>query len=208
MAFCTSCGATIDPNAKFCTKCGASMPVSATPPAAVTAAGGPAAQAQGGGGGFKVVVIVLGIVFAIAIIAVVIIGYGAYRLAQNVKVEQQGNTTKVETPFGTVESQKNGSVEVARKMGVDVYPGAEPIEGNAVMKMGGKTIAAANFESEDDPQKVFEFYKERYPDARVVSQNDDEYHIMAGDEREAINIVIRTDGGKTQIAITKFEGND
>ena len=208
MAFCTSCGSAIDPNAKFCTKCGASMPVSTTPPASSTAAPAASAGQTQGGGAFKVVLIVLGIVFAIAIIAVGVIGYGAYRLAQNVKVEESGSSTRVETPFGTVETDKSGSEEVARKMGVEVYPGARSIEGNAVMTIGGKRVLTANFESEDDAEKVFEFYKERYSDARIVNQTEDHYNIMVGKDDEMLSIMIRPERERTYIAFQKFEAND
>ena len=209
MAFCTSCGAAMDTNSKFCTSCGATIPTAAGA-ASAPASGAPGAapvQAQGSNV-FKVVLIVLGVVFAVALIAVVAISYGAYRLSQNVKVEESGDTTKVETPFGTIQTDNKSAEEVARNMGVPMYPGATAVQGNAVMELAGKKVAAANFESDDEPQKVFDFYKEKYPHARVVSQGDDQFHIMAGDEGEAVNIAIQAEDGKTKIAITKFEGND
>lgn len=210
MAFCTSCGATMDANAKFCTACGATNPAPTAPGPTTTtpAAGVPTATPAQGSNVFKIVLIGLAVVFVIVVIAVAAISYGAYRLSQNVKVEDSGDTTKVETPFGTIEADKGNSEEVARKMGVEIYPGARAIEGNTVMRLGDKTVAAANFESDDDAQKVFEFYKDKYPEARMVNQPDEEYHIMTGDDEEAVNIHIRTESGKTQIAITKFESGN
>src|SRR5690348_2151571 len=139
MAFCTSCGATLEGTGKFCTKCGATVAgaVGATPasggmaaaaaakPAAATAL--PATTAPPtGGGALKVILIVVAIIIGVIVLGGAVIGFGVWRIASRSHVEAGKNGARIETPFGTVESNTDTSAAL-RKLGIDVYPGARPL---------------------------------------------------------------------------------
>ena len=61
MAFCNSCGATLDAGTKFCNKCGAGAPAASVPAASTPAAAGTPAQG-GGGSAVKIILIVVAVI--------------------------------------------------------------------------------------------------------------------------------------------------
>ena len=66
MAFCNSCGASLDPSTRFCNKCGAAVLASTPVPNAAMASstvpvGTVPAPAAQGGGALKVILIVVGV---------------------------------------------------------------------------------------------------------------------------------------------------
>src|SRR5580693_10579268 len=124
MAFCNSCGASLDPGTRFCNKCGAA--VSSAPPAGVVAVPSAAAPAptQGGGSGvLKVILIVVGVFVILGVLAVSTVAFIGWRVARNMHVKHEGEHVKIESPFGSMETSKNPE-DVARDLGVDIYPGA------------------------------------------------------------------------------------
>jgi uncharacterized membrane protein YvbJ len=68
MAFCNSCGVSLDPGTKFCNKCGAA--VSSAPAASAVVAAGPAPTQGGGSGVLKVILIVVGVFVILGVLAV------------------------------------------------------------------------------------------------------------------------------------------
>ena len=114
MAFCNACGATVEPGAKFCPKCGAAVPAAAV-------ASTPATPAQSNA--VKVILIVVAIVVGLSILGIGTATFIGWRIARHTRVAQDGDRVRVETPFGTVESNNNPD-ETARNLGIDIYPGA------------------------------------------------------------------------------------
>ena len=125
MAFCNSCGATLDAGTKFCNKCGAAVPAASAPATPAPAAAG--APAQGGGGSaLKIILIIVAVVVGLGIIGIGVGGYLIHRAIGKVKehvVEKDGKV-KVESPFGNIETSSDPS-DAAKNIGVDLYPGAE-----------------------------------------------------------------------------------
>lgn len=202
MAFCTSCGANIPATAGFCTSC--EKVEGAAPTAAVPAAGTTATQpAKSGGGALKIVLIVLGIFFFLGAVVVGVISYGAYRIAQEAKVEQSGGEARIETPFGTVETHQD--VEKAEEsLGVAIYPGATATPGgSSSVEFGKMKVASGVFETEDEPNKVMEFYKEEFPRARVVTQDGDTQSLMADTKDGFITVAVARHDSKTVITIAR-----
>src|SRR5438132_4820500 len=117
MAFCNACGATVEPGAKFCPKCGAAVPA-----AAVVST--PATPAQSNA--VKVILIVVAIVVGLFILGIGTATFIGWRIARHTRVEQDRGKVRVETPFGTDDSD-----EAARNLGIDVYPGARALKGKA-----------------------------------------------------------------------------
>ncbi len=199
MAFCTSCGANVDATAAACPKCGAAM-AGAAPP--VAAAG--AHPAKKGSSAVKIILIVLGVFFLLGVLVVGGLFYGVYKIADSVKHEEgAGGESRVETPFGTAETNKDPE-EIAKELDVEIYPGATPVrEGSSSVTFGGVKATTAVFETSDSSQKVYQFYKEEIRNPTMTSSEGDTHTIMAGDKDNFLTIAIQSQGDKTRITISK-----
>jgi hypothetical protein len=195
MAFCNACGAAMEANGKFCPSCG--KPAAAG--GAVVAAATPGKPA--GGSALKIILIIVVALVGLGMIGAAFSAYIGYRIARASHVHQQGDKVRVETPFGTVETNRNPQ-ELARRMGVDVYPGATPAgNGGLVSGVGGMKTIEANFDTDDPPTKVAEFYKARFPNATVSENGGGGYSIVSASERGMTTIAITSTGSKTHISI-------
>ena len=200
MAFCNSCGGTIEAGAKFCPKCGGAIPAGAVTAAPVTPT-----PAQSGSG-LKIVLIVVGVLVALFIVGTATTAFIGWRIARSTHVRESDGNVKVETPFGTVESTTD-SDEAARNLGVDVYPGASAKKNSAAnMTIGGMHTVAAEFETGDSPDKVAEFYKSKFPNANFVNAEGDHYSIVSTDKKNIITINIEPQDGKTRIHVASVSG--
>ena len=216
MAFCTSCGATLEGASKFCTKCGAvqtgaSSSAPATGGLAATAAKpapvAPATTAPpSGGGALKVILIVVAIIIGVIVLGGAVIGFGVWRIASRSHVEAGKNGARIETPFGTVESNNDTSAAL-RKLGIDVYPGARPLPGGAAVSMGSMSTVTAQFETPDSPDLVEAFYKARFPRSNInVSDQNQRTMVFVTPEKGMMNIVIEPRGNMTHITISNVAG--
>lgn len=204
MAFCNSCGATLDSGAKFCNKCGTTQPGAATAAPAFTPGG--AAPRPKGNSALKIILIVVAVIVVCGVLAVGAISFFAYRIARHSRVHNDNGNVSVETPFGSVNTSTDPD-EAARNLGVDLYPGAQVIKGTTSnMTMGSMHTAAADFESGDPVSTVGEFYKSRLPNASVVSTTGDHYAIISTDKKNMLTINIEPKDGKTRIHIARVSG--
>ena len=200
MAFCNACGGTVEAGAKFCPKCGGAVPAGAVTAAPVTTT--PAQSSSS----LKIVLIVVGVLVALFIIGTAATAFIGWRIARSSHVRESNGNVKVETPFGTVESSAD-SDEAARNLGVDVYPGASAKKNSAAnMTIGGMHTVAAEFETDDSPAKVAEFYKSKFPNANFVNAEGDHYSIVSSDKKNIITINIEPQDGKTHIHIASVTG--
>ena len=210
MAFCNSCGASLNPGTRFCNKCGAAIlgsaaaPAGAVPsvtpptPPVVTAPPVPAA----GGGALKVILIVVAVVVFVGILGLASAGFVAWHIAHRSHVRQNGDDVTVETPFGSVETTKDPD-QAARNLGVELYPGAEVLKhGAASATFGGVHTASLSAESDDSVDKVSSFYKAKFPDAMVTSSDSGRCSIVSNNHGSMITINIQAEGDKTKIQIT------
>jgi len=207
MAFCNSCGATLDSGAKFCTKCGATQPVAAGSAAApVIASGGANAATPKSGNALKIILIIGAVIVGLGILGVGAASFVAWRIASRTHVRNRNGNVRVETPFGTVQSSTDPD-EAARDLGVEPYPGAEVIKGTTSnMTVGTMHTAAADFETNDPASSVADFYKSKFPGANVTSSNGDHYSIVSNDKKNMLAIGIEPRNGKTRIHIAKVAG--
>ena len=198
MAFCNACGATVEPGAKFCPKCGAAVPTAAV------ASTAPSTPAQSNA--LKVILIVVAVVAGLCILGVGTATFIGWRIARHTRVEQDGGKVRVETPFGTVESTDN-SDDAARNLGIDVYPGARARKGSAAsVTMGSMHTVAADFETDDPPERVADFYKQRLPHANIAVSDEKQYTIISNDKNNMFTINIEPQEGKTLIHIANVSG--
>jgi hypothetical protein len=203
MAFCNSCGVSLDPGTKFCNKCGAA--VSSAPAGAVSAstAGTPAPTQGGGSGVLKVILIVVGVFVILGVLAVSTVAFIGWRVARNMHVKQEGNHVKIDSPFGSMETSRNPE-DIARDLGVDIYPGARAERnGSATATFAGIKTASAVFKSSDSVDQVSAFYKAKLPNAMVTTSDQNRCTIIAQDQKNMTTINIQPDDGETKIQITR-----
>jgi hypothetical protein len=212
MAFCNSCGANITSGTRFCNKCGAAILSSAPAPvgAAPIAAGSvppPSPAPSSGGGALKAILIIVGVIVLVGVLGLTSVAFFAWRVARHARISHDGGNVKVETPFGTVESAKDPQ-EVARNLGVDLYPGSQTLKnGTASVNFGAIHTVSLNAESTDSLDKVCSFYKAKFPSAMSTSQAD-QCSILSNDKKSMITINIKVYGDKTKIAITNVTKSD
>ena len=215
MAFCTNCGANMDPNAQFCTKCGKNVTPSATAPsaaAAAPAAYAPSAQgytpAQPSSGGSKVLIIILVVIGVFVLIGALSIGgmvYFAHHVRNRMHVAQDGKNSSVD--FGGFKASTNttNARDLAHKAGIDLYPGATQHGESSEAQFGNMTTATIHLVTNDSVDKVGDFYQSRYPRA-IVSHEDGKTSLVATDNTGTLTINIEPEDGQTAIEIAKVGG--
>jgi len=203
MAFCNSCGATLDSGAKFCNKCGTTQPgATAGAPTFPT----PAPGAPQKSSALKIILIVVAVIVVFGILAIGAFSFFAYRIARHSRIHNENGNVRVETPFGTVNTTTDPN-EAARNLCIDSYPGAEVVKGTTSdMTMGNMHTASADFETSDPVATVAEFYKSKVPNANVVSSTGDHYAIISTDKKNMLTINIEPKNGRTRIHISKISG--
>jgi len=209
MAFCNSCGSPTVPGAKFCSKCGApaadatlSAPTAGT---TLTSPGVPSSPDQSNSA-LKIVLTVVGVLVLLFILGTTAALFVGWRIAKQVHVEKNGDNVRVTSPFGSVESTNNAD-DIARELGTDTYPGSTIEKGNASStNIAGMHTVAAQFDTDDPPSKVAEFYKRKFPSANVSVANEDHYTIVSSANQNLITINIEPDGDKTRIHIASVSG--
>ena len=203
MAFCNSCGATLDTGAKFCNKCGTTQPGAAA--ASVTPVLTPASP-QKSSSALKIILIVVAAIIVLGILGIGAVSFIGYRIAKRSRIHNENGNVRVETPFGTMNTSTDPD-EAARNLGIDLYPGAEVVKGTTSnMTMGAMHTATADFETGDPVSAVDEFYKSRLPNANVVSTSGDRYAIISTDKKNMLTINIEPKDGKTRIHIARVSG--
>jgi hypothetical protein len=199
MAFCNSCGATLNPGTKFCNKCGVAV---APAPGTTSTAPAPATAPTGGSSALKVVLIVVAVLVGVCILGVATVGIIGYHIARTSRVSQNGDHVKVETPFGSVETSKDPD-QAAKDLGIELYPGAEvQRNGASSAAFGGIRTVTAVFETSDAPDKVCTFYKSKFPGAMVTTSERNHCTIVSNDRKNMITINIEANGGTTKLQIT------
>src|SRR6266478_330328 len=214
MAFCNSCGASIISGTLFCNKCGAailaSSPAPAVTPPIVAGSAPPVTPAPAtpappsSGAALKAILIVVGVIILVGILGVASLGFFAWRVARHTRVRQNGEDVRVETPFGTVQSTSDPQA-AAGNLGVDVYPGAQALkEGATSTTFGAVHTATLNFETSDSVDKVCNFYKPKFPNAMVMTNDANQCTIVSDDQKNMITITVKGESDKTRIVITNL----
>jgi hypothetical protein len=203
MAFCNVCGANLEGSANFCPKCGAAQQPGSTIGGTVAATGSatPAGRGQARNRVFVVLAAVLSVGLLILITLVAFVAHIAHRT----RVENRNGQVRIESPFGSVEST-NDPAAAARALGVDVYPDARLLKGNAAnVDVAGMHTVAAQFETDDSADKVADFYKSKLPNATVNSSGGN-YSIVSNETNNLVTIKIEPQGGKTLIKVANISG--
>jgi hypothetical protein len=223
MAFCNTCGTNIESGAKFCPKCGASQPGAITavagasqPPAVSSAPAStpkdvsciktaPGTFVNPPQGSLKPILLVVGAVVVVGALAIAGLTVFGLHLARRTHVENRDGNVRVEIPGVSVESTTDPS-NISRDLGVDLYPNAHLLKGNAAnVSIAGMHTVAAEFESDDPVEKVADFYKAKLPNAQHASAGD-RYSIISTEKNNIITIKIESSDGKTLIHVANVSG--
>jgi hypothetical protein len=201
----------METGAGACPSCGKTTGATTAPkPAAAAPATAPTPQKSGGA--LKVILLVVGGLFLLFILVSVVAVSGAYYFARKSHIEQGPQGAKVETPFGTVETSQGDSAKVAEQMGIEVYPGARALPGAASVTLGSMHTASAVFESDDQPEKVAEFYHKQFPHATVTTTRDEDekespHTVLAfGDREKWTTVTIEGHGNGSKFTIASVSG--
>ena len=201
MAFCNSCGSPTVPGSRFCSKCGAPSADVALSGSAPAPPGVSAATPDQSNSALKIVLSVVGVLVLLFILGTTAALFVGWRIAKQVHVEKNGVNVRVSTPFGSMQST-NDADEIAHQLGTDRYPGSTIEKGNASSTdIAGMHTVAAQFDTDDPPSKVAEFYKRKFPSANVSVADEDHYTIVSSANQNLITINIEPDGDKTRIHI-------
>lgn len=201
MAFCNSCGATLNAGTKFCNKCGVAVPAGPTAPGVTSSPLPPAPPpSKGGSSALKIILIIVAVLIGIGLLGMVTCGIVIHRIAKSAHVTQKGDSVKVDTPFGSFSA--NDPDQTVKELGVDVYPGAQVQKnGTASVTFGGMHTVTASFETSDPGDKVCEFYKSKFPNASTTSSEQNRCSIISGDQKNMITINVQSSGDVTKIVI-------
>lgn len=204
MAFCNSCGATLNAGTKFCNKCGAAVAAGPSAPGVTSTVPAPTPAPTGGSSALKIVLIVVAVIVGIGILGMATVGIIGYRIAKSSHVTQEGDHVKVETPFGSVETPKDPE-QAAKDLGIDVYPGAQVQKnGTASVTFGNMHTVTANFESSDSVDKICSFYKSKFPSATVRTSDQNRCTLVSNDQKNMITINIESRGDTTKFQIANI----
>jgi hypothetical protein len=202
MAFCNSCGATLNPGTKFCNKCGVAVAAGSSVPGVASTVPPAVPVPTGGSSALKVILIVVAVIVGFGILGVATVGIIGYHIAKSSHVSQNGDHVKVETPFGSVETSKDPD-QAAKDLGIDLYPGAEvQRNGASSAAFGGIRTVTAMFETSDAPDKVCSFYKSRFPGAMVTTSDQNRCTIVSNNQKNMVTINIQSSGDTTRLQIT------
>ncbi len=202
MAFCNSCGNNLESGAKFCPKCGAVQAGST-----ITAGATPAMTAQPkNNNAVKIVLVVVAAIVLLGMIGMAAVTLIGLRIARHTKIDNRDGNVRIESPFGKIETTKDPE-QVARDLGVDIYPGARVLPENAAdVKLGSMHTISAEFETDDASDKVSAFYKAKFPHPDVSTTGGGETTIVSTDKQSVITITIEPEGSKTRIHIANVSG--
>jgi hypothetical protein len=204
----------MDANAQFCTKCGKSVTTAATSSSTATGAARapiypPSAvppSSSGGSNALKIVLVIVGVFVLIGILAASALMYTAHRLKQSFRASQDGRSSSVDFGGFKASTNKTDAQDLARKIGIDLYPGATQEGDSAEATFGNMTTATIKLTTSDSVSQVATFYKSRYPNAVVSTQGSDKFNLVGADNQGTLTITAQSEGRATKIVIAKVGG--
>lgn len=142
--------------------------------------------------------VVIGFLVAVVILALVFLAAVLYFIRHTAIVTSSPNSGRVEAPFGVV-SASNNPGQLARTLGIDVYPGAKGVKGTQA-EMDNESIVSMIFSTKAAPLNVTHFYHVRFPDAtlKLTKQGDT---LVQFSGRDTITVKAIPQKGITQIEI-------
>jgi hypothetical protein len=157
--------------------------------------------------------VILGVVI-VCVGSVVMLTVAGVFIARNVRVKEvatgKGKTVAIETPFGAMKVHENHALD-PETAGIPIYPGAErdSDHGGAEFEIDAGdlhkdvTVSGASYWTNDDVDKVREFYRDKFPDWHQKWENG-EFHIETKEDGRVRTIQIKRENGRTRIAVASI----
>jgi hypothetical protein len=183
-------------------------PSYAAQPAGVQPVGLQPVKGSGSGGGLiKVLLIVFVILVGLGLLSAAGLFWAAHKVKNAIRVEENGKSSKVQLP-GFSASSNTDPNQVARELGVDVYPGAKGLDGASSVTIGSLKVGNVEFETSDPMDKVQRFYKARFPRSDVNVSDENSATIVALTGKEMVTITLDRRGEMTRINISRTAGQN
>jgi hypothetical protein len=152
------------------------------------------------------ILVVVAAIVVLGIISLAAVAFVGLRIARHSKIDNDNGNVRIQSPLGNVESTTDPE-KIAQNIGVDIYPGAHVLKGNAAnFTVGGMRTFSAEFETDDPPDKVAAFYKSKFPNPTVSSTSGGSTSIVSAEDRNIVTINIGAEAGKTRIQISSVSG--
>lgn len=147
----------------------------------------------------------------VGVAAVVMLVFALRSIAHNVHVQETGKdgqkTVHVSSPFGNVTLHENDQLDPER-VGIPIYPGAVrsknrggvDVQYDAGDLHKNVTVAGASYTTDDDPEKVRDFYKQKFPTWQTKWSNG-EYEIQSKENGALRTVGIKRENGVTRIGV-------
>ncbi len=75
---------------------------------------------------------------------------------------------------------------------------------HARIRQNGDNVRTLNFETSDSVDKVCSFYKPKFPNAMVMTNDANQCSIVSNDQKNMITITVKGESDKTRIVITNL----
>jgi hypothetical protein len=147
---------------------------------------------------------------------IVLLGLTGVYIARNMHVQESGTgdrkTVNIDTPFGHMTVHADNQLN-PESVGIPIYPGAsrssKTDKGGADVQIdaGGIhkdfTVAAAQYDTFDPPEKVEEFYEHKFPNWSRHWENGG-WRIETNDNGKVRTIAVRREGDHTRIGVASL----
>jgi hypothetical protein len=149
----------------------------------------------------KIVLIVAGVFVLFGVVAVGVIGFGAYKFSKAVHKDSNGNVA-LSTPGGTLTTGSSARISVA-DLGTVPYPGASNVDaGSMNMRTPTGSIVTCVYTSPDPSTKIVDFYKEKLGGETSVVQRGKGTVLSVGDKsRDTVMVTVTPQDDLSKIVI-------
>ncbi len=153
------------------------------------------------------------IVIALIVVGTVaMLGVAGVLIARHIRVQETGTSDKktvnIDTPFGHMSVHENKKLN-PEQVGIPIYPGASRAtdQGGADFQFDAGelhkdvTIAGAVYTTDDPPEKVRDFYSQKFPGWKHTWTSGGDFNIEAHVDGNIRSISIKRDSDHTRIAV-------
>ena len=157
---------------------------------------------------------VLGVIAIIVAGTAIMLTFAGFLVVRNIHVREMDSgktkTVAIQTPFGEVKVHQNDGLN-PEAAGIPIYPGAERStdQGGAEFRIDAGslhkdvTVSGATYYTEDEPEKVRAFYKDKFRGWNEKWENG-EFKVESHQDGHIRTVQIKEVSGRTRIAVASI----
>ena len=161
--------------------------------------------------GVKVLLSILIIVAGV----VIMLGVAGVMLVRQIHVKETGvgdhKTVSVDTPFGSAHVQPRKDLDPS-SIGVPIYPGATRTDDHWGAEFQFDSgdfhkefdVAGALYYSNDDVDKVRQYYEQKFPDWKQKSDQKGDWHLETHEGNRIRSVSVNSESGRTRITVASL----